>query len=90
MLSPPQRTFPIDRWLVIAALMGLLGLTLWAAYRQWILVDVDVPAWAWISLAFGAFLSILVGGGLMALIFYSSRKGYDEPPHKIEPPEGEA
>jgi hypothetical protein len=90
MVSPPQRTFPIDRWLVIAALMGLLGLTLWAAYRQWILVDVDVPAWAWISLAFGAFLSILVGGGLMALIFYSSRKGYDEPPHKIEPPEGEA
>jgi hypothetical protein len=90
MVSPPQRTLPIDRWLVIVALMGLLGLTLWAAYRQWILVDVDVPAWAWISLAFGAFLSILVGGGLMALIFYSSRKGYDEPPHKIEPPEGEA
>jgi hypothetical protein len=23
----------------------------------------------------------------MALIFYSSRKGYDEPPHKIEPPD---
>ena len=89
MLSPPLRRFPIDRWLVIAALMGLLGLALWVAYRQWILVDVDVPAWAWISVAFGALLSILVGGGLMALIFYSSRKGYDEPPHKIEPPEGE-
>jgi hypothetical protein len=88
MLSPPQR-FPIDRWLVIAALMGLLGLALWAAYRQWILVDAELPAWAWISLAFGALLSILVGGGLMALIFYSSRQGYDEPPHNIEPPDGE-
>jgi hypothetical protein len=79
----------MDRLLVIAALLGLLGLALWAAYRQWMLVDVDVPAWAWISVGFGAFISILVGGGLMALIFYSSRKGYDEPAHKIEPPEGE-
>jgi hypothetical protein len=77
----------MDRWLVIAALLGLLGLALWVAYRQWILVDVDVPAWAWWSMGFGALLSILVGGGLMALIFYSSRKGYDEPPHKIEPPD---
>jgi hypothetical protein len=83
----PQRTFHTDRWLVIGALLGLLGLALWAAYREWILVQVDVPAWAWIAMAFGAGLSILVGGGLMALIFYSSRKGYDEPPHKIEPPD---
>jgi hypothetical protein len=75
----------MDRWLVIGALLGLLGLALWAAYRQWILVDVDVPAWAWLSVGLGVFLTILVGGGLMALIFYSSRKGYDEPPHKIEP-----
>jgi hypothetical protein len=76
----------MDRWLVGGALLGLLGLALWVAYRQWILVDVEVPAWAWISMGFGALLSILVGGGLMALIFYSSRKGYDEPP-KIDPPD---
>jgi hypothetical protein len=40
-------------------------------------------------MAAGAAMCFLVGGGLMTLIFYSSRKGYDEPPHKIEPPEGE-
>jgi len=39
------------------------------------------------SMALGALFSVLVGGGLMALIFYSSRKGYDEPPHKIDPPD---
>jgi hypothetical protein len=26
--------------------------------------------------------SILIGSGLMALVFYSSRHGYDEPPHE--------
>jgi hypothetical protein len=77
----------MDRWLVGGALLGLLGLALWVAYRQWILVDVEVPAWAWFAMGFGALLSILVGGGLMALIFYSSRKGYDEPPQKIDPPD---
>ena len=77
----------MDRLLVIGALLGLLGLALWAAYRQWILVDVEVPVWAWMSMGLGVFLTFLVGSGLMALIFYSSRKGYDEPPHKIEPPD---
>jgi hypothetical protein len=77
----------MDRWLVIAALLGLLGLALWVAYRQWILVDVDVPAWAWWSMGLGAGLTFLVGGGLMALVFYSSRKGYDDLSHKIDSPD---
>jgi hypothetical protein len=80
----------MDRWLVGGALMALLGLALWAAYREWILVDTEVPAWAMLAMAFGAGVSILVGGGLMALIFYSSRKGYDEPPHRIDPPDDTA
>jgi hypothetical protein len=28
----------------------------------------------------GGTLSVIVGGGLMWLVFYSSRHGYDEPP----------
>jgi hypothetical protein len=77
----------MGKWLIMAALLGLLGLALWVAYREWILVDVEVPTWAWFAMAGGFTISILVGGGLMALIFYSSRKGYDEPPH-IDPDEG--
>jgi hypothetical protein len=76
----------MERRFVIGALLALLGLALWAAYQQWIMVDVEVPAWAWVWMAVGCFLSVLVGGGLMALVFYSSRKGYDEPPHQIDPP----
>lgn len=32
----------------------------------------------WIALGLGTALSLLVGGGLMALVFYSARKGYDD------------
>jgi hypothetical protein len=74
----------LDRWLVGGALIGLLGLALWAAYREWTLVQVDVPTWALLAMAFGAAMTLLVGGGLMALIFYSSRKGYDEPPQRTD------
>jgi hypothetical protein len=73
----------MGKWLLIAALLGLLALVCWIAYRAWILVDVDVPPWAWVFMALGVALSILVGVGLMALMFYSSRMGYDEPPHRI-------
>ena len=74
----------MDKWLAIAGLLGLLGVALWVAYRQWTLVDVDLPGWAWMAIGLGVALALLVGGGLMALIFYSSRKGYDEPARKIE------
>jgi cation transporter-like permease len=39
-----------------------------------------LPADGLIALIVGAFFSIVVGCGLMALVFYSSRRGYDEPP----------
>jgi hypothetical protein len=32
----------------------------------------------WIALTLGTLLSLAVGGGLMALVFYSARKGYDD------------
>lgn len=38
------------------------------------------PAEGYTALALGAGFSIMVGFALMALVFYSSRYGYDEPP----------
>lgn len=32
----------------------------------------------WIALGLGAFFSFAVGGGLMALVFISARRGYDD------------
>jgi hypothetical protein len=32
----------------------------------------------WIALILGTLLSLALGGGLMALVFHSARKGYDD------------
>jgi hypothetical protein len=74
----------MGRWWIAVVLLGLFVLALWDGYEQWIHVIVSVPAWGWALLAFGGGLSVLVGVGLMALIFYSSRMGYDDPPQIIE------
>ena len=76
----------MGRWLTITALFGLLALVGWIGHRLWNLVDINMPTWAWAALGFGVALSLLVGCGLMALLFYSSRMGYDEPPQTPDNP----
>ena len=36
----------------------------------------------WIALILGVVVTLVVGIGLMALVFISNRRGYDEPPDK--------
>jgi hypothetical protein len=36
-----------------------------------------MPAMGWFFMIVGGIVTLAVGGGLMALIFYSSRKGRD-------------
>jgi len=67
------------RLLAIVSLLGLLAFVLWVVYQQWSMFAVDIPAWGWVAIILGGGLSLLVGFGLMALMFYSSRHGYDEP-----------
>jgi len=70
--------------LAVVSLLGLLALVLWVAYQQWVSVVVDMPGWAWVAIILGVVFSLAVGFGLMGLMFYSSRHGYDEGPHEID------
>ena len=65
--------------LVLAALLGLLGLSVRFAITAWNSTDAVMDIHGWIAMVLGVFFSCLVGFGLMVNVL-SSRKGYDEPP----------
>jgi hypothetical protein len=71
--------------LTAVSLLGLLAFVLWVTYQMWAMMAVDIPAWGWAAIILGTGLSLLVGFGLMALMFYSARHGYDEGAHQIDP-----
>jgi hypothetical protein len=65
--------------IIIGSLLALLAAAGYLAYQGWVSQsDVEVPVYAFVALGLGTAFTLLVGGGLMALVFYSDRKGYDE------------
>ena len=71
-----MRVFPV---LIIVALFALLGASLWYLFDAWTALDfASMPGWMLAAMIGGVFFSLLIGCGLMALMFYSSRQGYDE------------
>lgn len=62
-----------------AALIALLAAALWFAGRAWVHFGAGaIPYYGWFAIAGGIIFSLIVGCGLMALMFYSHRHGYDE------------
>lgn len=65
---------------LVAALLTMLVGAGWFAARAWISVEgPPMPTVGYVAMALGVVFSLVVGIGLMALLFYSSRHGYDEP-----------
>jgi hypothetical protein len=72
-------------WIVIAILLAFLIAAIWLGHKGWTMdSNVQVSKQGYIAMALGTVFSLVIGIGLMALIFYSSRAGYDEPPHLIK------
>jgi hypothetical protein len=68
--------------LIVVPLLALLIAAIWFAAATFVHMGggeaPPIPLWGWFAIAGGALFSLLVGIGLMALMFYSSRHGYDE------------
>jgi hypothetical protein len=66
-------------WFAIVVLLGFLLAAVAYAVRAWTALDgVQISLAGWIFMGLGVLFTILVGGGLMALVFYSSRNNYDQ------------
>jgi hypothetical protein len=72
--------------LLLALLAATAGVAIWV----WAEIGaVEIGLHGWIALGLGALLTSLLGAGLMALMFFSSRRGYDERAHHAERLAGE-
>jgi hypothetical protein len=63
-------------FLLVMALGGLLAAVMFGVLTGWDSSAMSIHGW--IALSLGTLLSLAVGGGLMALVFHSARKGYDD------------
>jgi len=69
----------MSKLLIIVPLLALLALSVWFAVAAWVRFGGEaIPLYGYVAIAGGVLFSLLVGGGLMALVFYSSRHGYDD------------
>ena len=64
-------------WIAIAAMGVILGASIWFLFYGWNLTDAQIDTNGYIALGLSVLLSMILGGGLMALLFWSNRKGYD-------------
>ena len=67
------------RLLIILGLFALLAASIWFAGTAWEHFGGDaIPFYGYVAIAGGVLFSLVIGGGLMALVFYSDRHGYDD------------
>jgi len=86
-MAPQHENHPDERltrrigaagWVALVILFGLLGAVLWYALMAWgMMGQVGISTAGWIFLVAGIVFTVGLGAGLMALLFYSSRKGRD-------------
>jgi hypothetical protein len=81
-----ERTVLADRkpplspagWFALLVLAAFFCISLWYAVKVWTaMAGVHMSGWGWLFLVLGVVVTIGLGAGLMALVFYSSRHDMD-------------
>jgi hypothetical protein len=65
-------------WLTLVILLGLLAAAIWYAGQIWTgLGATHISGFGWLFMGLGVVVTIALGAGLMALVFYSARHDMD-------------
>lgn len=76
----PGQRLTIGTLALVAALAVVLVAAIVYAASAWLAISgPPMPTAGYVAMILGIVFSLAVGCGLMALLFYSSRHGYDEP-----------
>lgn len=65
-----------------SAVLG--GAALWWSITMSMAIDTPMSASGWGAMIAGIVVTLLLGIGLMSLLFLSSRRGYDKPPDQLQ------
>jgi len=67
-------------WIAVALAIAVLAIVIAAIASAWSgLGDTGMSAGGWAALVLGVVVTLALGIGLMALVFISNRRGFDEP-----------
>ena len=73
-----KQTFSPAAIVTLVILLGLLVWAAWYAMGAWnAMAGVHMSGMGWFFMALGVIVTFVVGAGLMALVFYSSRHDMD-------------
>jgi cation transporter-like permease len=75
----PKKTSVFGTIALVIVLLGLLIAAAAFAVRSWTSIEgPPLPEVGYVAVTIGVVFSLIIGFALMALLFYSSRHGYDE------------
>jgi hypothetical protein len=67
-------------WIAVAVAVAVVILLIVVVARFWTgLGDSGMSEGGWVALVLGALVTLALGVGLMALVFISNKRGYDDP-----------
>jgi hypothetical protein len=67
-------------WIAVAAAVAVIVLLIVVVARFWTgLGDSGMSEGGWVALVLGVLATLALGIGLMALVFISNKRGYDDP-----------